>query len=153
MNDSINRLRTRLLEMLFKSKQRPSQGPQTLKHKEHLTLHNLLDRDTFLFKIVNWLQCQMSYAHPFFLSFFFFFFFLWQHSWHMEVFRLGVLSELQLLAFTTATATLDPSSICHLCSTCGNAGHLTHRARSGIEPTSSHIPCQVLNWLSHKGNS
>ena len=36
----------------------------------------------------------------------------------MEVPRLGVESELQLLAYTTATATWDPSGICdiHHCS-------------------------------------
>ena len=37
------------------------------------------------------------------------------HMQHMEVPRLGVKSELQLLAYTTATATLDPSRICDLC--------------------------------------
>ena len=34
--------------------------------------------------------------------------------WHMEVPRLGVEFELQLLAYTTATATWDPSRICNL---------------------------------------
>ena len=33
---------------------------------------------------------------------------------HMEVPRLGVKSELQLQAYTTATATLDPSRVCNL---------------------------------------
>ena len=33
---------------------------------------------------------------------------------HMEVPRLGVKSELQLPAYTTATATQDPSRICNL---------------------------------------
>jgi len=33
---------------------------------------------------------------------------------HMEVPRLGVESELQLLAYTTTTATWDPSHICNL---------------------------------------
>ena len=33
----------------------------------------------------------------------------------MEVPRLGVESELQLLAYTTATATMDLSHICDLC--------------------------------------
>ena len=42
----------------------------------------------------------------------FFFFFLGPHLWYMEVPRLGVESELQLLAYTTATATWDPSRIC-----------------------------------------
>ena len=43
---------------------------------------------------------------------FFFLFFLGPHLWHMEVTRLGVKSELQLLAYTTATAMPDPSHIC-----------------------------------------
>ena len=32
----------------------------------------------------------------------------------MEVPRLGVESELQLLAYATATATWDPSHVCHV---------------------------------------
>ena len=43
-----------------------------------------------------------------------FFFFLGPHLWHMEVPRLGVQSELQLPAYTTATATPDMSRICNL---------------------------------------
>ena len=40
------------------------------------------------------------------VSFFFFFFdFLGPYLWHMEVPRLGVKSDLQLPAYTTATAT------------------------------------------------
>ena len=34
--------------------------------------------------------------------------------WHMEVPRLGVKSEGQLLAYTTASATPDPSHVCDL---------------------------------------
>ena len=50
---------------------------------------------------------------PFFLLFlllFFLFFpcFLGPHLWQVEVPRLGVALELQLPAYTTATATLDP---------------------------------------------
>ena len=44
-------------------------------------------------------------------SFFFFFGFLGLHSWHMEVPQLGVESELQLLAYATASAPWDPSHI------------------------------------------
>ena len=46
------------------------------------------------------------------------FFFLGLHSRHMEVPRLGVESELKPLAYTTATATWDPSCVCdpHHCS-------------------------------------
>ena len=43
-----------------------------------------------------------------------FFFFLGPHLWHMEVLRLGMESELQLLAYATATATPDASCICDL---------------------------------------
>ena len=44
----------------------------------------------------------------------FVFVFLGPHLRHMEVSRLGVELELQLLAYTTATATLDPSHVCDL---------------------------------------
>ena len=36
------------------------------------------------------------------------FVFLGPHPWHMEILRLGVKSELQLPAYTTAIATPDP---------------------------------------------
>ena len=42
------------------------------------------------------------------------FFFLGLHLRHVEIPRWGVKSELQLQAYTTATATQDPSHICHL---------------------------------------
>ena len=42
------------------------------------------------------------------------FFLLGPHVQHMEVPRLGVELVLQLLAYATATATWDPSSICDL---------------------------------------
>ena len=48
-------------------------------------------------------------------SFSLFFFFLGLHQQHMDIPRLGVESELQLLANTTTTAALDLSSICDLC--------------------------------------
>ena len=44
----------------------------------------------------------------------FFFFFLGPHPRHMEVPRLGAELELHLPAYTTATATRDPSCICNL---------------------------------------
>ena len=49
-------------------------------------------------------------------SFFFFFFFcsLGPHPQYMEIPRLGVELELQLPAYTTATAMPDPSCICNL---------------------------------------
>ena len=48
-----------------------------------------------------------------FCSFLFNFFFFLQ-PWHLEVPRLGVELELQLLAYTTATATPDLSHVCDL---------------------------------------
>ena len=44
--------------------------------------------------------------------FFFLSFFLKPHLRHMGVPRLGVKSELQLLAYPTATAMTDPSHVC-----------------------------------------
>ena len=44
----------------------------------------------------------------------FLFFFFRANLWHMEVPRLGVESKLELLAYTTATATQDLSHICDL---------------------------------------
>ena len=44
----------------------------------------------------------------------FVFFFLGPYLWHMEVPRVGAESELQLLAYATATAMQDPSCICDL---------------------------------------
>ena len=41
-------------------------------------------------------------------------FVLWPHLWHMEVPGLGVESELQLAAYTTASAMWDLSRICDL---------------------------------------
>ena len=43
-----------------------------------------------------------------------FFFFLGPHLRHIEVPRLGVELEVQLQAYTTATAIPDPSHICNL---------------------------------------
>ena len=45
---------------------------------------------------------------------FFLFFFLGLHPKHMEVPRLGAESELQLLAYTTATVMTEPNHMCDL---------------------------------------
>ena len=45
---------------------------------------------------------------------FFFFFFLGLNPQHMKVPSSGIESELQLLAYTTPTATQDPSLVCNL---------------------------------------
>uniref|UniRef100_A0A8D1BK53 2'-phosphotransferase n=2 Tax=Sus scrofa TaxID=9823 RepID=A0A8D1BK53_PIG len=73
--------------------------------------------------------------HPTPVLFFFFFFFFFVFllflgplSWHMEVPRLGVESELEPPAYARATATRDPSRICNL----------HHSSRQ----------CQIVNPLS-----
>ena len=53
---------------------------------------------------------------------FYFFCILGLYPWNMEVARLGVKLELQLLAYTRATAMWDLSQV----SAQGNAGSLTH---------------------------
>ena len=50
----------------------------------------------------------------YFILFIYFLLFRATPGRHMEVPRLGVYSELQMLAYTTATATSDPSHICDL---------------------------------------
>ena len=80
------------------------------------------------------------FMQNFFFAFFFFFFFgvLGLHLWHIDGPRLGVKSELQLLAYTTATR--DPSRVCSLHhSSLGNTGSLTHSVRPGMKPISSWI--------------
>ena len=62
------------------------------------------------------------------LFFFFLFFFLGLHVQHMEVPRIGVKSELQLLACNTATAAMDLSYICDL--------HHSSRQRQILNPMS-----------------
>ena len=64
----------------------------------------------------------------------FFFCFLGPHLWYMKVPSLGVESELQLPAYTSATALRDLSLVFDLTTAHGNAGSLTHRARPGIKP-------------------
>ena len=54
---------------------------------------------------------EMAEAMLLFFSFPFFSFFLSPHLQHMEVPRLGVRSELQLPAYSTATAATDLSRI------------------------------------------
>ena len=52
--------------------------------------------------------------------------FLERHPGHMEVPRLGFVSERQLPAYTAATATQDLILTCELTTAHGNAGSLTH---------------------------
>ena len=90
------------------------------------------------------LQSFRNYITWKFFFFFFFlsFVFLGPHLWCMEVSRLGIELEQQLLAYTTATAMQDPSHICDL--------HHTSRQRWIL-----HSLSKARDWtlLSHDGNS
>ena len=78
------------------------------------------------------LECHFYFLEVLvgFLFLFLSFFFLGPYSWHMDVPMLGVESELQLPAYTTATP--DPRWICNL----------HHRSRQ----------CWILNPLSQAGD-
>ena len=59
------------------------------------------------------------------------FFFLGRHVWHMEVPRLGVESELQLLAFTMAQKRQIRAASATYATVHGSGRSLTHWARPG----------------------
>ena len=84
----------------------------------------------------NWKQQQQQQKKQ---GFFFVFCFLGPQA--REVPRLGIKSQLhlQLPAYTTATATWYQAVSASYTIVHSNARSLTHRARSGIEPTSSWI--------------
>ena len=64
--------------------------------------------------LLSFLLSFFLFLPPFLPSFLFSFFLFWLYSWHVEVSRLGVISELQLPAYTTATAMPDPNCVCDL---------------------------------------
>ena len=86
---------------------------------------------SFLFKIFIMKSRKSFY---FFLSFFFCF--LGLYPQHMEVPRLRVQSELQLPAYTTATAMEDPSQLWDLHHS-SRQHWILNRVRPGIEPVTS----------------
>ena len=107
--------------------------------------------DTELFQI----QGFSPVAYLFMYLCIYLFWFLGPHPWHMEVPSLGVKLELQLPAYTPATATAPrtPSRICDLhqnvwqCQILNPLGEA--RDRTHILADTSHI----LNPLSHNGPS
>ena len=88
------------------------------------------------------------------INLFIYFCFFGLYLWHMEVPRLGVQSELQLLDYTTATAMPDPSRACDLY-------HIHHSSwqRRFLNPLSERQNPQPHSYqsdsfpLSHDGNS
>ena len=85
------------------------------------------------------------------MCFYILIFFLLGPHLHMEVPRLGVESELQLLAYATATATLDPSHICE------PYHSLQQHWNPLCEARDQTLILMDMGWalnpLSHKGNS
>ena len=79
------------------------------------------------------------------------FFFLGPHLQHMEVPRLEVSSDLQLPAYTIATAQPDLSHICDLHCSSQQWRFLTHWAGPEIKPTSSSILVGFLTCWATRG--
>ena len=69
----------------------------------------------------------------------------------MEVPRLGVESELQLPAYTRATATPDPAASATYTTAHGNAGYLTHWERPLIKPATSWFLVRFVNHWATMG--
>ena len=76
--------------------------------------------------------------------------FLGPYLWHVEIPKLGVKSELQLLAYTTATEMQDLSCVCHVHHSSWQRQILNPLSRTGIEPASSWVLIRfitaVLQW-------
>ena len=79
--------------------------------------------------------------------------FLGPHLQHMEVPRLGVKSELQLLACTTATAMLDSSSMCDLHHNSQQHQILNPPSEARDQTQIRMDTSQVLYLMSHDENS
>ena len=71
----------------------------------------------------------------------------------MEVPRLGVEWELQLPAYTTATATQDPSRVCSLHHSSRQRRILNPRSKARDRTCNFMVPSRIHQPLSHDGNS
>ena len=83
--------------------------------------------------------------------FFGFFFFLTLHVQHMEIFRLGVKSELP--AYATATAMQDLSHICNLHHSSQQCWMLNPLSKARDWTHNLTVPSRIRQPLSHKRNS
>ena len=86
------------------------------------------------------LSCSANNHHPLFLLLFCF---LGPHPRPMEVPRLGVESELELLAYTTATATQDPSHVCNLHHSSRHRRILNPLSKARDRTTNLMVPSQI----------
>ena len=108
----------------------------------------------FLNNALVWLLMCPVKQYVFFSFFFFFFFLLFElYPWHMEDPRLGVESELQLPAYTTATATWVPSLICNLLHSSRQHQILNPLSKARDQTHILMDTGQVLNPVNHNGNS
>ena len=82
-----------------------------------------------------------------------FLFFLGPHVWHMEVPRLGVELELQLLAFATDRAMPHLSHICNLYCSLWQCSILKLLSKARDRTLILMDSSQIFNLLSHNGNS
>ena len=88
------------------------------------------------------------------LGFFFFFFvILGLHLWLMEIPRLGVQLELQLQAYSAATATQDLSHVCDLHHSLWQCQILNPLSEARDQICNLMGISHVFNPLSHNGNS
>ena len=81
-----------------------------------------------------------------------FVFFLGSHPWHMEVPSLGT-EELQVSAYTTATATPDPSRVCDLHHGSWQCWILNSLSEARDQTRNLMVPSRVPKLLSQNGNS
>ena len=106
--------------------------------------------------IVQRLDLPSSQSEVFFFFLILLMYLLFLFGWHlrpMEVPRLGVYSELQRPAYTTATATGDPSCICNLHCSSQQCWILNPRNQARDQTPLLMDNSWVLNVLSHHGNS
>jgi len=95
------------------------------------------------------LQLVATWDHFILFILFYFICLLGLYPGPMEVLRLEVKLELQLPAYTTATATQDWSHIFDLHHSLRQRQILNHWARPGIEPTSSWMLVRFVNcWVT-----
>jgi len=87
-----------------------------------------------------------------FLFFIFYFVFLGPHQWHVQVPRLGVKSGVQLLAYTTATATSDLRHICDLCHNSQQRWIFNPLSEARDQTLILMDTGQILNLLNLNGN-
>ena len=103
---------------------------------------NIAQKATLELHFISSLSFFFSFSH----SHFFFLFFLLLHLRHMEVPRLGVGLELQLLTTQQPQQRQIPATSAMYTTACSNARSLTHRMRPGIKSTSSWI---LAGYLTH----